>query len=174
MKTKKDIGDELKQISPYLANLKKLETGFRVPENYFGQLQNEIFEKAKWIKQPPLQTHKASLWDQVLATIKLLWTPAGLSVGISSTIVIIVCLLFLGPVQKEAPIALSNLTYEDLDFYLTENIDEFDDDLLIKMRLQSEQSDAEQKGVELDEEEIEEYFNHIINEIDVEILEDLL
>jgi len=51
MDNKKDIKKELEEIAPFLAGLEK-KSGFKVPENYFKQLEDDLWDQLQPVKKP--------------------------------------------------------------------------------------------------------------------------
>ena len=73
--------------------------------------------------------------------------------------------------QSIAPV-IADLSIEEMENYIQENIDDFDEETLIEFAVQNDHNNFGE--INANEEELENYMNEIIDEIDEEDLEELL
>jgi len=174
MDRKKEIKEELEQISPFLADLKK-ENPFKVPANYFDDLSDQVLEKARpsaasesvGVKNGP------GLLDQLAVFIQRLFQPQ-YAVGFATVALLIVAGLFFLKNDEDPTLATSEeLTLEEATDYLAANIDEFDTDLLMSVEFGEDEID-EISLVEIGEEEFNEVLEDLLEDFDEEDLEELL
>lgn len=139
---RKDIENELSEIAPFLAKLKEdnipIET-FRVPDDYFDNLSNTIFEKTIFqeesvIQQPTIAT-KESVWANLGRYFQWLWNP-GTAVVLTSVVVLVIAGFYL--VNQPINDYGSNLTAADIEQYVEENIETFELEQLAELTVVSE------------------------------------
>ena len=94
-KMKDSLDDELKNISPWLRDMKRPDDGFKIPEGYFDTLEDRVFARIE-----------AALFCAVLAAVWLLRP------------------------QPQAEMAAVDLSVEDVEDYVLENVHDFDENQL--------------------------------------------
>lgn len=173
MENQDDIQKELAELSPKLRQIKEKGAGFKVPDNYFKQLPDDLLQQlaAEAAPSKAVQPH----WlDQLLAPIIWILQPR-YAMALASGLILIVAAYFLLRPQAVDEVFVQDLTETEISNYIADNIEDFDLNLLI-----------EAGGVELDmvpevtspeapiEEELDEYLDEIIEDLDLDELEDLL
>jgi len=168
MKSKKEIQDELEKLSPHLAKLKKTDP-FKVPDDYFAQMSSEVFEKVQEANKVPAPEPSLSFFDRLAAGIKTLFQPRyAVGFGMVALLLIAVFVFNKGEVNTDSML-LADLQVTDAQQYLADNIDEFDESLLLDLDLDINQMDG-LTGEDLDDEILEELFE----DLDEQLLEELL
>ncbi len=183
---KEEFENELRAISPFLANLKKegnKDDVFKVPQNYFDTLANTIVEKAQAqeIKAYPL-SKKAILEAPTVAKPHFLelvreWIESLLqpryALGFATALVIAVAgWWFVNNRNSPLPIEaeMAQLSHEEIHQYITENIDDFDEELILKNQ---ELADTE-GDINISDDDIQKYLEENIDEKDIKELENKL
>ena len=171
MDLNKEIQDELNELSPALAKLDKQE-GFEVPPRYFEKLSDEVLQKIK--TNPVLETkQQIPNWQQsVLNVWAAIWQPR-VAIGLAAIAMFVVATTFFFNNQsKSTGLAdIGSISDEELSLFIQENFDEFDAALLANV------NDLPEGAIipsNIDDEILNEYYEQVIDEIDVNDLEDLL
>lgn len=184
---KEDLEDELKALSPFLADLKskgKKEESFKVPPLYFDTLADKIIEKAKEQEQAahPLSKQavytppKPSFWEQVNAWIDSVMQPR-YAMGFATVLMVVGASWWFFNSKNTIPIAvadkaLTEVSHDEIHQYIHENIDDFDEELIL-----SNQDLADTEGSEeinLSDDDIQQYLEENIDEKDLKTLENKL
>lgn len=164
MDKRNEIREELNELSPFLSKLKDKGDGFTTPVNYFDSLSAEIMQKTGLNKQK-----QPGIWEQFINSLHLLLQPRYAMALASLAILIVAGLYFLKPNTTNSsfqPI-MAELTTEEIGDYITSHIDEFEMELLVE-------AEEEEVEIPVEQQEMEEYLDNIIDEIDIEELEELL
>ncbi len=171
MNRHEEIQKELKELSSRLADTEKQE-GFTVPVNYFESLADKVLEQVKneTVAEPAPKPKQVSWFDQLAESIVSLFQPQ-FAVAFASLALLLVAGVYLYPKSTTTNTELA-LTVDEAEYYLAENLDDFDDELLLEIGL--DEGDDLYLDSELESEYIEEYLNEIIDEIDDSTLDDLL
>lgn len=134
MNGKESIDDELKELSPFLRDLRTSDSGLRVPKDYFDNLEASVFQRleregdlsrAAILEHPakptkPLYPWRFSIIPYAAAAALALLAAAYWYFGIHN-------------IDTSAPlseIASPPVSADDAAFYLAENIEEFDTEQL--------------------------------------------
>jgi hypothetical protein len=183
---KEEFEEELKGLSPFLHNLKKdskKEDVFKVPQNYFDTLADTIIEKAqaqekqsyplskKAIQQAP-SVAKPHFLEQVREWIESLLQPR-YALGFATALVIVVAgWWFVNYRNSPLPVdsETAQLSHEEIHQYITENIDDFDEELILKNQ---ELADTE-GDINISDDDIQKYLEENIDEKDIKELENKL
>jgi len=163
MKHKKEIQDELADLSPLLAELKREEVGMNVPENYFDYLTESIIEQAALIPKPATPTVPTSkpIWYAFLFKKQVLG-------GLAMTLLVLTTVLFF----RNQPIAeptFAEISSEEAAAYIAAHLEDFETTLFTEGDFIEEINDEA-----LEDSEIDLYLEEIIEDLDVETLEELL
>jgi len=145
---------ELEKEAPFLAGLKDKPEGLSVPEGYFDQLQKDVLKRVAKLEKPRSKTIR--LWPRIAAAASVL-----LVLGLA---------IFLFQPSNPAETTFT-LTDEEVHQYISQNIEDFELDLLMEYVAVSDQSSGLFDDAEL---ELEEYMDELLDEIDMETLEELL
>ncbi len=176
MKNSDELREELEEFSPFLQKMKERDEGFKVPKDYFKSLPDEVLGKI----QPELPAQHSWL-DDLTAFVQRLWQPR-YALALATVAVLVVAAVWIfdqnkhtGMQQPVADAMLESISDEALQNYVSENIGEFDRELILEMQYAGKDAKsmpelAPQAGTD----ELEQYLDDIIDEIDLEDLEDLL
>ena len=133
MKNLENINEELKGISPLLSSIEKptVETPNAL---YFEQMQQRVWGE---INQPTSAIQKENWLDNLLQKIEGLFIPKyALSYAVVLSFLVLSISYFM--VQKPTNEAtLSSLTDTEIQTYLAENIDEFEEQTLMQENAQT-------------------------------------
>ncbi len=169
MESRKDIRDELNELSPLLSKLDKGE-GFQLPPRYFEKLTLEVLQKAK-AESTSVET--VPQWQQTISNIwAAIWQPK-MAMGLATIALLVVATTFFFNKGSEVdPLAeLSSISDEELDFYIQENFDELDMDLFADINDASGENFIPSS---IDDEILNEFYQQSIDDIDVNEFEELL
>ncbi|MFT6150263.1 MAG: hypothetical protein ACJAUH_002964 [Saprospiraceae bacterium] len=181
---RKNIEDELSEIAPFLANLKKDEIpteSFEVPKDYFNILAANIFDKTT--SQPEhvnseiqeetiIQRNNSTPAQRSLGRyFQWLWNP-GFAVAMTSVVILIVAGVYL--MKQESSDFGGDLTAADIEQYVAENIENFEIDQLVNMVVSIEETQSKVFPVEMGEiesEDLEKYIeDNFIDDLEIEDL----
>lgn len=171
---KKEIQEELEQIAPSLSKLKKEEV-FDIPENYFSQLPDQILSQIDFSKNESkvtqVDTSPKSNWlNQLINQVNLLFQPR-MAMGLAMMIILAVA-SFLVLNNDDGGDGTILISSAELENYVKENIDDFEDQELFEM-LESEEQESWTE-MQIEDEELDGYLEEIIDDIDASDLEDFL
>lgn len=166
-----DIRRELEDLSPRLLRLKEQGEGFKVPEDYFQRLQEEVLGKIQQEPQPAPQSNGwAGFWESVQFLFQPRWALSLASIAILLTLT---GLWFFQSPSNVATLSteLAKVDQEALNSYIQANFHEFDTETLMEFA-------ASQEGPanfeDLTPEELDQYFDEVIQDMDAETLKELL
>ena len=123
---KESPDDELKGLSPLLRDLRQQEEGFRVPEGYFGALEDSVFSRVETTgnpRKPAMRAKRGGFFGRFSRSQGMWAAAAALALLLAAT-----WLLMIKPEQPV--VAKQELTEEEIETYVLENIHEFDAELL--------------------------------------------
>ena len=179
---KKEFEDELREISPFLANLKKSKEGeepFRTPKFYFDTLADKVMEKAVVKPSSPPQLVRPSFIEMVQTWIASIMQPRYAVSFATVALLAIGGWFFIQKNQQNVDFFASN---EEIHQYITDNIDDFDEALLLEQGIladsdvlnpeQSLKSNIDKNNVSDDE--IEQYLKEHLDEKDLKELQNEL
>lgn len=176
MKKDKDIQQELEVLSPLLFNMKKEETiqPFQVPEDFFSNLPDRVLEQTvtEQVSKPKPQAFQ-TWWKTLQNYLDVLFQPR-YAVGFATIALLMVAAFYLTSEEsmKADMIALEDLSSEEIDTYISQNIEEFQEELL--------EGEAEtalfqsETSLDVEDAELEEYLDDVLEEVDVNTLENFL
>jgi len=135
MKERNNLEEELREITPFLSTMKKEGDGFKVPENYFKNLPDEIIGQLPADNQNVIvkEGRSGNWFTELLNSINWLLQPR-LAMAFGSVLLLVFAGLFLlnSPSELEQNISLSDISLEELEMYFEENIDEYDTGILVE------------------------------------------
>jgi hypothetical protein len=171
MDKKHEITKELKDIAPRLSELKKEKEGFQVPENYFGQMQREVFERINKDAELTVVTKNPR-------TIPLFRQPRfWLKVAGFALVLATATLLLLPDNNGHTDNYLAGFTPDEATEYINNNLDEFDlEDMLEVAQLDPVELFTPDNAAasDLPQEVLDEYIDEILDDFDLEELEEIL
>ena len=178
MSEKEKIKQELDEMSPLLSKLKeKNASPFQVPANYFQSLQEEVMRQVAFekVENPVIAEPQPNWLDRLGEQLQWLLQTRYAMAFATVIILIVAGILYVQPepVTDSAQVAMSELSAEEITAYISTNIEDFETGLLVEAM--GEEVDPNLLPTpELKEDELNEYLDEIIDEIDLEELEDLL
>ncbi len=166
MDNKLKIQEEIAEIAPFLAKIKK-ENAYRVPTDYFERMEEAVMEQIAPAKEHKITTGRSPL-DQLADILRQLFAPghrwqlAGLSA-------IILGVAFLWFTQNDTDTSsmdiMANISEEEVNEYIESNIDEFDVEFLANYMV--EQSiDIDEQLLDMDGVEIDDLLDDILDEME--------
>ena len=173
MKRREEIREELEQLSPLLAKMKEEDPGFRVPENYFQQLPDEIMARMEQEKsQEASPSIQASWWDQFLHSLQFLLQPRYAMALAAILLLIVAGIWWLRPTETvyTGDIAWNKVSSEEITNYIANNIQDFEAELLFKATPGLDQQSI-LHGTDIDNATLDNYLEDIIDDLEVEDLE---
>jgi hypothetical protein len=167
-----EVQKELQELSPFLAQMRKQDAGFTVPENYFKDLTGEILQKTIATETKLKGTSNGRLWD-FLSSLQIPWQPRYAMAMAALALLIIAGLVWLRPTAGDhsLDIAWSDLSVEEMTGYVQANIQEFDLETLVEVAPDME-TQSILRGTEIEPDFLDNYLEEIIDDVDIEELEE--
>ena len=157
MKKKNEINDELKNLSPFLSDIKK-ENAFKVPENYFKTLPDKVLEQVQTTTSTSEERATQPGWmERLVEIIAVLFQPK-YAAGFATALILVIATVYI--LQK--PADSIDGSYSSINEYVSDNIDEFDAEMLWEASVFETGENARD---ELNNENYNDYFEEIIDEI---------
>ena len=165
----KNIQEELQELAPNLAKLREVEKPLEVPVHYFDQLSTDLLEKVRK-EQSSTSTTKdfQPFWEKLLQTL----LQPKYAMAFAGVAILIIGLFLFSTNNIETPHHAITLSDQEISNYIELHIDDFDLNLL------AEESSIDEEGSELfieegylEDDEVDNYFDELLDEVD---LEDLL
>lgn len=120
---KESLDNELKKLSPRLHELKRESDGFQLPEGYFGALEESVFRRIDGMsarRQPVLGTKGSSLLARFFRPQAMMAAAAAIALTLAAV------WFFRPPAAKDSLAAAPELSEEEIEAYVLENIRDFD------------------------------------------------
>lgn len=120
---KDSLDDELKDISPWLRDMKRPDDGFRVPERYFDTLEERVLARleAEGLRQAPaMYAVRGGKWYR---------QPRTLLAAAAAVCAVFTAVWLLRP-EPQVEVASADISAEELEAYVLNNVHEFDLDQL--------------------------------------------
>lgn len=198
MKEEKNIQDELNELSPFLAKLRKPDNGFDVPQNYFQNFESNLMarikaeeEVEKWSPSSTISAESSTSPSRISKVLNWLKTPQ-ISISFAMILVIIVAInVLLQPIKSDEILvdstlidvekAISNVSTEEMLAYVEENVEQFDETLLsevVEVELKDNVEIEETTEIEtpiletIETEELEQYLEENIGDFDENLIEE--
>jgi len=172
-----EIQKELETISPLLAKLRKKDSGFVVPENYFQNLSEEILNNTSISSNTTLaekENSQHNWFDSLISALQLLLQPRYAMTVAVIGLLIVAGVFWLQPkgTGLSTEVAWSDITTEEMTGYIEANIHEFEVSSLVELA-----PDIERQSIlhnaDIEEETLDGYLKEIIEEVEFEDLENL-
>lgn len=133
---KESLDDELKGLSPLLREVRGQDDSFRVPEGYFGALEDSVLgrvDASAMRRKQVMGARRGGLFAR-FSRSQVAW-----AVAAALTLVLAATWLFRTPPQTDALQAATaqELTEEEIEAYVLENIRDFDAELLADVPVNS-------------------------------------
>lgn len=174
MKNQDDVKKELQELSPLLAKLKEKEQPLEVPENYFDALPDQIWEQIKLMPQSECTQSQPAWWERIMIGLQTLLQPR-VAIGLATFAVLIVAGIFMlkPDAEDHSEDLFASLSAEEVTAYMSQNIHEFDTDMLINAASAYPDMNIFM-GAEFDDAEVDQLLDEVIKDLDDETLEELL
>ena len=175
MDKKNEIRQELEEIAPLLKDIQIDKNGFRVPENYFTQLQDDVMHRVNSVPEAAISA--PSFLQKMLRdsahTINWLLQPRYVLrvAGLGLVLALGIYLFFLKSATSEKEY-LANITPAEVTEYVNQHIDEFELDDMIEVSEIDPSSFSPVAGSS--DEFPEEYINDIIDDFNLDELQEIL
>jgi hypothetical protein len=137
MKDKRqDIEAELSDIAPSLSKLKEGDAFAKmtdIPDDYFDNLSIQIFEKTILTADNSTQAAKESYQPRsttIWTTVRQYLQSSSIVGALGTVVLIIIGIAFLQPTETESQEVAADLTQEEIEEFITNNIDIFEEEQL--------------------------------------------
>lgn len=173
MNRKHEIRKELEDFAPVLSDLKDKNEGFRIPENYFEKMQDEVMNKINSdadLKVGHREARTIPLFGRSRVWLKV----AGFA------LVLTVAAYFLIPGFSSDGTEngyLTGLTPDEATEYVSNNLDDFElEEMLEVAQVDPAELFSTQPSSEINTQEqiMEEYIDDILDDFDLDELEEML
>jgi hypothetical protein len=174
-KEQEKIRKELEGPSPFLSQLKETgrPEGFDVPPTYFRELPDRVLERVK--KGEPAAASQSPWWPRLAEALSRLLQPR-YAAGLATVGALIISGLLIFD-QTDSPPSSANmfstLTPEEVNAYIQSNLEEFEEEMVIEAAEEYQELSL-LPSTTLDEEDLEEYYEELLREMDEESIEELL
>lgn len=166
MKDSHNLKEELKQFAPHLWEMPKKE-GFEVPHRYFDHLADEVFRKIE--KEKESQKARTPWWADLQSLFIQLLQPRP-ALALATVALLFFAVWQMMPTsQNSQPLAFEEISYEEYEQYLMENISEFEESLLYELA-----NEVPNLPDNIESEILDEILQNHNEDIDFEDLEELL
>jgi hypothetical protein len=173
---KEDFEEELRGLSPFLADLKKQkkDDGFKTPKYYFDTLADKVIENAKpKTKVTPIYVAQPSFATRVSEWITGLMQPRMALAYATVLFLAVGGWYFFKSTQAKTMDncnELACLPQEEIKTYISDNINEFDEEMLVGNASIAENTQNTEGSLlkNLDEKEVEQYLIDNLDERDLE------
>ncbi len=166
MNKKNEIKDELKNLSPFLSEIKKKDS-FKVPKNYFKSLPDNVLDQVRITNEASKSVTQANWLDRLIENIAILFQPK-YAVGFATVLILVVATVYL----TQKPNNQIDGPYQLISQYIEENIDEFDAEMLWEASVFEPGEVTNDEA--FDDAILDEFFEEIIDDLDDSELEKLL
>ncbi len=177
-KRKQEVRDELSSLSPFLNKMKDEETPFKVPDQYFQQLPDQIIDRLKsegaWEEEPSSSWSFNEFFQKLADRLAVLLQPR-MAMALASVLVIVVVAWFLmrqNQSSSNGALDFAVLSAEEIQFYIEANMDDFDEETVMQVA----QDDSDIKLIPptgIDSEELDRLLDQVIDDMDTQELEEL-
>jgi len=166
MTNKDNIQEELTEIAPFLAGLKK-ESSFEIPKDYFKELPDAILQQV--LEEPSKSSVKSpALFEQFILALQWLINPPRLA-GLATVLLLVGGIFFM--VNQNPTTAEIAISEDEINSYIVANIEDFEEDLILEF---TEENDFSNLFQDIDDEDLDKYLESELDDLDVDVLEDYL
>jgi hypothetical protein len=157
-------------IPQKLRSLKSSTGGFRVPDGYFEQLSDEVWQKIQAETLPRNAAPAHSSWqDRLRQWLSAAFLPKP-GLALVSMLVLLIATWFWFNRQESVGDQLAQVDKASVKHYVLSNIDEFEVESILD--LAEETQNPAGLLIDLPKVEIQQYLDDAVNELDQELLED--
>ena len=129
MSESENLKDEIKEFAPELLRMEKRE-GYEVPPRYFDRLGDEVMHRMRMEEETAKEKNTSWLTTLSIA-LQNLFQPR-YAMGMAAVALLVIGIQQFGPgtTNEEANLTFASLTDAEFDSYLSDNILDFEDELL--------------------------------------------
>lgn len=172
-----NMEDELKKEAPELHEMRRHNDGFKLPDDYFGSFEDRVFGR---IESAGIQRNAAQ--QAVKRTARRVSMPHMLLAAAAVITLLLAAVWFFKPTPAiEQPVASVELSEEEIETYLLENVQDFEAEQLAMLPDEEEQETTQpatktpdKKSDDPLEDISPEDVEHILNDMTEEELEEIL
>lgn len=168
MTDKNKIQEELKEIAPFLAELKK-ETSFDIPVDYFKELPDEILRQVQEDSSKPTIV-SPSLFEQFIQQLQWLMSPPRLA-GLATIVLLVGGITFMMNQNTDLVATEIVISEDEINSYIVANIEDFEEELFLEF---TEEEDLSNLFQDIENDDLDQYLESELDDLDIEILEDYL
>lgn len=129
---KVDLDKELQEHAPFLKNLKQKGAGYKVPEGYFEGLEDSVFARLE--ASGDAGRPKVKVVKRPFLFVSFIRPKAAMAYAAAMALVLAAVWFIRQPETLEPLTYVSvELTEDDLEFYVLENLNEFEPEQLVAL-----------------------------------------
>lgn len=165
------IEEELESLAPGLARFRKSEAPLEAPPGYFDQLSGEVWKKWQAPEAPSVAGNPKRRQQWLPHWLAEFWRP-GYAYALAGVALVVIGLsVFFRQDASDPSLSGMTLSAEEIESYIYANLDEFDLSLLAEESLpELPENEPVPEGDSLQETELDEYFDELLDEIELEEL----
>jgi hypothetical protein len=169
-----ELRKELQAMSPFLEVMKTDKEGFKVPENYFSSLADEVLWKLK-SEPTPVEVNApiGKSWLEQLDSLLRAFLQPRLVLTLASVAVIIVARIFFISPLFQPQDEFASLSNGEIQQYLINHAHELDPETLVELTEQQKPTNQDIDPLLLPSKEIEQYLDELSNGVDPAALEEI-
>ncbi len=169
-----ELREELQAMSPFLEVMKTEKEGFKVPENYFSTLADEVLWKIK-TEPTPVEVNapiRKSWLQQIDSLLRAFLQPRLVLALASIALIIVAGMFFISPLFQPQD-DLASLSHDEIHQYLINHAHELDPETLVELTEEQKTADQDINPLFIPNEEVEKYLNELSNGVDPAALEEI-
>jgi hypothetical protein len=169
-----ELRKELQAMSPFLEVMKTDKEGFKVPENYFSSLADEVLWKIH-TEPTPIEVNapiRKSWLEQMDSVLRAFLQPRLVLALASIAIIIVAGMFFFSPFFQPTN-DLASLSHDEIQHYLINHAYELDPETLVELTEQQKPVNQDIDPLFLPKEEVEQYLKELSNGVDPAALEEI-
>lgn len=172
-KQEPSVQEELQSIAPRLAQMKDQEPRLTAPDGYFDQLSDELFRRIREDeRRSGPQLEQGIFWQRVRNYLFGIRQRPVYAMALAGLALLLVCIAVFSVPGKSDDLAEINLSDEEINDYINYHLDDFDLNLLAEEAAGDPDAQDELilKEDSLDDPLLDQYFDELLDEIDLEEL----
>ena len=154
MGSRKNLREELSKLAPRLSSLEPKNT-FKLPVDYFASFPGKLRERGLVVTPP--KGWPAFGWENAPVYWRRKWQIASMAAVALLLVLAGIYLLDFSAPQSDATFNISDLTVEEVDLYLVQNVDEIEEALLLEYFGEPELDFVLDLKYEIEDEEVRDY-----------------
>lgn len=169
-----ELRKELQSMSPFLEVMKTEKEGFKVPDNYFSSLADDVLWKIRTeplaleVKEPLRKS-----WIEKIESLLSTVMPPRYALALASIVLLLVAGIFFIRPAFTPQDELASLSKDEIHQYLINHAHELDPETLVDLTEQQKGTNQEIDPLLLPSEEVEQYLDDLSNRVDPETLEEI-